>query len=163
MGLYGFYSRDDRTERERELEDELERERDAARERDRREDEAREERRREFRERMDYEERQADTWPEAFQKQANLCWREHNRYPDDLDDGYFEQTAKANEKALELWMEVSKSKEMELEALRHQIDAVYDAIRNEVADKLAASSERREFEMVASVIRDNELAGYLDW
>ena len=166
MGLYGgFYQKDDRTERERYLEDELERERKAARERDDREYEAREQRRREFAERMDYEERRADSWVEAFQKQANLCWREHNQYPpDDGDnDRFFERTALANESALAIWKEVSAGKQAEIEELQKRIEAVQDAIRIEVADRLVASSEFKEFKYVASAIRDDELHGYLDW
>ena len=74
-------------------------------------DREREERRREQQDIWNYEERQADTQTEAFEK----------------------------------------------------IEAVWDAIRNEVADKLIAADERNEFKHVASAIRDNELASYLDW
>ena len=165
MGLYGLYSKDNRTDRERYLEDELEREREARLERDRRDDEAREKLRKEHQEQWRSSYRQADSWPEAFQKQANLTWREHNQYPPDPDDvdRFFEQTALANEKALEIWHQVSTSKQAKLEELQKQIDAVWDAVRNEVADELIKSSDRKEYLYVASAIRDDELAGYLDW
>lgn len=167
MGLYGgFYQKDDRTERERYLEDELEREREAMRERDQREEKAREERRKEARERYEYDFRQADSWPEAFQKQATLCWREHNQFPPESEDDiehFFERSALANEKALEIWREVSASKEAELEELQKQIDAVHESIRMEVADRLEQAAEWSEFKQTASAIRDDQLAGYLDW
>ena len=163
MGLYGSYSKDDRTEREKQLEWELERAREDEDRRREHAEQEREERRREQRERWRYEERQADNWPEAFQKQAMLCWLEHRRYPDDLDYHYFEYTAQANEKALEIWRLVAASKQAELDELQRHIDAVWDTVRNEVAEKLIESSEKREFRMVAEILRDNQLAGYLDW
>jgi len=163
--MFPYYKKDDRTDRERYLEDELECEcQERVREHERR-DQEREERRRELAAQWSYEERRADTWTEVFQKQANLCWREHNQYPPDPDDNdrFFENTALANEKALEIWREVSKSKQVELDTLQKQIEAVWDAVRNEVADKLIAADERKEFKYVASAIRDDQLAGYLDW
>lgn len=161
--MISLYSKDVRTDRERYLEDELERERDAACEHDRREVEAREQRSREKQEQWRYEERHADSWPEAFQKQANLCWREQNQFPD--DDPYFKEIALANEKALEIWCEVSASvsKQAELEELQKKIDAVWDTVRLEVADKLIESNDRKEWQSVASAIREDKLAGYLDW
>jgi len=163
--MFPLYRKDDRTDRERYLEEELERARSDEEKRQERADQEREERRRELKEQWTYEERQADSWPEALRKQAILCWREHNQYPPDPDDNdhFFEYTALANEKALEIWREVSKRKQVELDALQKQIEAVGDAIRNEVADKLIAADERKEFKYVASAIEDDELAGYLDW
>jgi hypothetical protein len=159
--MFALYSKDTRTDRERYLEDELEREHEATRERDRREEKACEQRRSDMQEQWRYEERQADDWPVAFQKQAYLCWREHNQFPD--DDPFFKETALANEKALEIWRDVSASKQAELEELQKRIDAVWDAIRLEVAGKLIESNDRKEWQYVASALRDNELAGYLDW
>jgi hypothetical protein len=161
--MFNYYRKDDRTDRERYLEEELERTRYEEEKRQERADREREERRRELQEQWRYEERQADSWPEAFQKQAMLCWREHNQYPDDLNDHFFEYSAQANEKALEIWKEVSISKQGELDMLQKQIEAVRDAIRNEVADKLIASSEHKEYRGVAEAIRDDALANYLDW
>jgi hypothetical protein len=159
--MFPSYRNDDRTEREKQLEWELERAREDEERRQERAKLEREEKRREREEMWRYEERQADSWEEAFRKQARLCWREHNKYPEEND--YFEFTARANEKALEIWREVSEGKKAELDALQQQIEAVWDAVRNEVADKLVAADERNEYRYVASAIRDDELAGYLDW
>jgi len=162
--MFANYRKDERTDRERYLEDELERERDEARERGRREDEAREQRRREQHEEWDYQYRQADNWPEAFQKQANLCWKEHNAFPEQNEtDDYFEKVAQANEKALEIWRAVSASKHAELDELQNKIEAVWDSVRNEVADKLAQESEHHTYKSTAEAIRDDQLSGYLDW
>jgi hypothetical protein len=160
--MYSY--KDDRTEREKQLEWELERERDEQRERDRIEDERREANRREREEMWRYDERHADSWPEAFQKQARLCWREHNAFPEqNEEDDYFEKTAQANEKALELWREVSASKKSKIDELQKQIEAVQDEIRNEVADKLEAISNHYSYTGTAQQIRDDDLDRYLDW
>jgi hypothetical protein len=161
--MFAMYSKDDRTDRERYLEDELERERDAALERDRIEDERREARQREREESWRWEERHAESWPEAFQKQAALCWREHNMFPEQNDDDtFFKDSAEANEKALEIWREVEASKQEKLKELQRQIDAVQDEIRNEVADKLEAVSNAIAYRGTAQSIRDDDL-NYLDW
>src|SRR4030067_1959715 len=119
--MFPIYRKDERTDRERYLEDELERERDAAREHDRREDEAREQRRKEQQEQWAYQARQANNWPEAFAKQARLCWREHNQFPDDEDD-FFEKLAQANEKALEIWRGGAGRKKNEQGEIKKKIE-----------------------------------------
>jgi len=168
--MFSHYGKDERTDRERSLEEELEREREVTRDRERMEDERRDSQRREREEMRRYEERQADSWPEAFQKQARLYWKEHNAFPaqtseatgDPLDD-LFKNMAQANEKALEIWNEVSASKQAQIDDLRKQIEAVQDSVRTEVADKLEAASENLEYKSVAQLIRDDELGNYLDW
>lgn len=168
--MFSYNRTDDQTQRERYLEEELERERDAQRERDRIEDERREARQREREEMWRYEERQADSWPEAFQKQAHLCWREHNAYPDantdttgDPLDDYFKNMAQANEKALKIWRDVEYSKQEKIKELQRQLEAVQDEIRNETADQLEAVSDKMEYKNTAQCIRDGELHSYLDW
>jgi hypothetical protein len=168
--MFPYYRSDDRTDRERYLENELEDVRRAEEERREREERAREERRREWQEQRSYEERQADSWPEAFQKQAHLCWREHNNFPEqdssitgDPDDDYFKDAAQANEKALEIWREVVASKKAKLDELQAQIDAVMESVRLEVADKLEAISDKLGYRSTAQAIRDDELDRYLDW
>jgi len=156
-----FY-KDTRTENEKYLEEELERERYERNQENERQDRAREERRREQREQSEYEWRHPDNWESAFQAQAGLCWREHNQYPDETDM-FFKNSAEANEKALEIWRVVSASKQMELDELQKQIDAVWDRVRNETADKLIASDSRQEFVSTAEALRDNALDGYCDW
>ena len=161
--MFPSYGRDKRTDHERYLEDELQREREATRQSQEREDEAREQRRQEWREQAEYERRQASSWPEAFQKQASLCWREHNQYPEEEGDDFFSVLAQANEKALEIWREVAASKAIELDELQRQIGAVWSVVRGEVADRLEAASDRVEYRSTANVIRKDQLAGYLDW
>ncbi len=168
--MFPYYRSDDRTNRERDLENELEDVRRADEERREREDRAREERRREQEEQWRYEERQADSWPEAFSKQARLCWREHNAFPEqnsaitgDPFDDYFKNTAQANEKALEIWREVEASRQPQIDELQKQIAAIQASIRLEVADKLEAISDRHEYKGTAQLIRDDELERYLDW
>jgi hypothetical protein len=161
--MYYTYN-DKRTDREKELEYELERERDQ-RERERRqENEEREARRQEQREHWQQMEREADNWPEAFRKQARLCWQEHNAFPEQNDeDPFFGDSAKANEKALEFWREVSASKQAQLDELQKQIDAVWESVRLEVADKVEAISDHLGYKSTAQAIRDNDLDRYLDW
>lgn len=160
--MYSY--RDERTKREKQLEWELEQARADEERRQERAEYEREERRREREEQRHYQERQADSWPEAFAKQARLCWREHNAFPEqNEEDDYFEKTAQANEKALELWREVSASKQAQIDELQKQIEAVHDAIRNEVADKLEAISDHIGYRGTAQSIRDDSLGLYLDW
>lgn len=159
--MLAHYGKDERTDRERYLEDELEREREQARRDDDRREEERKRRQSEFQEMRRYEERQADSWPEAFQKQANLCWREHHNFPD--DDPFFEKNAQANEKALELWRAVATGKRAQLDELQKQIDAVWDEVRNEVADRLIEADDHFVYKSTAEAIRDDQLSGYLDW
>lgn len=165
-----YHQTDNRTDRERYLEDELERERDAQRERDRVEDERRESGRREREEVRRYEERQAGSWPEAFQKQIRLCWREHNLFPESVTDGedseidnYFKEMAEANEKALALWREVEAGKQEKIKELQRQIEAVQDEIRNETADKLEAVRDTAAYRNTAYSIRNDDLSDYLNW
>ena len=164
--MFPLYGKDERTDHERYLEEELEREREQSRREHERQREEREQRLEAWREQSYYAERQADSWPEAFQKQASLCWREFNSWPGDVpgvEDSYFEKMAQANEKALEIWREVSASKQAELDSLQKQIEAVWDAVRNEVADKLIAASDHSTYIATAEAIRDDQLGGYLDW
>jgi len=160
--MYSY--RDDRTEREKQLEWELERARDDERRRQEREEQAREERRREQKERWEYEDRQADSWTEAFQKQARLCWREHNNFSDipDIDD-YFKQVAEANEKALEIWKEVSSRRQSELDEIQKQIESYWESVRHEVAEQVEKSGEHYSYKNLAESVRDDALGGYLDW
>lgn len=164
--MFPLYGKDNRTDHERYLEDELEHEREQSRREQERKEEARQQRQEEYRERREREARSANSWPEAFEKQASLCWREFNSWPNDVagvEDSYFEKLAQANEKALEIWREVSASKQAELDELQKQIEAVWDAVRNEVADKLIAANDHSTYKATAEAIRDDQLDGYLDW
>ncbi len=168
--MFSYSYNDNKTERERQLESELEDVRRADEARQEREERAREERRREREEQRYYDARAASNWPEAFRKQAALCWKEHNAFPEqssevtgDPDDDYFKDTAEANEKALEIWQEVSDSKQAQLDELQKQIDAVWESVRIEVADRLDAVSDKAGYRGTAQQIRDDDLGNYLNW
>lgn len=144
-----------KSEHEEYLEEELARmQRDQSQQADR-EYLEREKKRKERQAEADSEYRTAESWPEAFQKQAALCRREVERFPDDSDK-YFLKTAEANTAALKIWMEVAGKRQAE-------IDAIWTAIREEVASRLEAESPDPEYRQVAAVIRDDCLEGYLDW
>ena len=168
MNFYNY--KDDRTEREKHLERELEDEREALENERRRNQQELESRRQEQRARWAEAEREADTWPEAFEKQARLCWHEHNSFPeqtaeitgDPLDD-YFKVMAQANELALVIWRKVEASKQEKLKELQRQIEAVQDEIRNETANQLEAVSDRMEYKNTADSIREDNLFQYLNW
>lgn len=160
--MYG-YGNEKKTDRERFLEDELERERQSAREAEEREYEARERSRKERRAEYEQEQRSASSWPEALQKQAWLCQREINQYdtPEmkgyfEPEDGYFANLVKANEAALKIWHKIAAARQAE-------IDAIWNSIRNQVADELEAESDRSEYKQTAQALRDDELENYLDW
>ena len=152
-----LYQRDNRTDNERFLEEELVREREQ-RERDQeREYRERETRRANDREEHEYEFRHPNNWAQAFRNQAALCWQEHAQYPEENEqDDYFKIIAEVNEAALKIWLEVSTEKQKQIEELQNQI-------RIEVAEKLAAMDKRKEWQNVASQIRDDKLDSYCDW
>lgn len=162
-------NKDERTERERELEWELEDAR--RREEERREEELRqfEQRRQERQERWDFEMRQATTWPEALGKQASLMGGE--AHLDQWgDDNYFGDGRDSCKRALELWHEVEAEKRAEIEALEAKIKAIRDGIRFEVADRLEEEGdpESSGWMGTVSILRDYDedpakLSRWLDW
>lgn len=157
--MFSTYHKDERTDKERYLEDELQREREQRHDEEEREQRAREVRAKEQREEREYTVRHPDSWPEAFQNQASLCWHEHNMFPEqneEPDGDYFKVTAEANEAALKIWREVYAEKQK-------LIAEIQNSVRAEVADKLEAVSARNEYKFVASAIRDDSLDGYCDW
>jgi hypothetical protein len=142
--MFSNYSKDERTDRERYLEDELERERDAARERERIEDERREQRQREREEMRAYEARQADTWPEALRKDLNLLRREIDpEYEASDGDWFFTDAAAATERALEIWDEHEKAHYARIEELHRLIEQEKEAIKQGVASQLEKETPLR--------------------
>jgi hypothetical protein len=159
--MFPYYRNNDKTDHERYLENEIERlEEEHRRDWDRQEKQ-REQRHQELEEQWESNARTADSWPEAFQKQSALCWREHNTFPE--PDDYFEEAARANEKALEIWNTIVNNRKEELDKLQKQLDAYWDSVRSEVADELEKCSDRSEYKTTARVIRDNSLSEYLNW
>jgi hypothetical protein len=156
--------RNNQTDREKYLEDQLEDELRRSQEEDERRRKADETRRHERLEYMREQERYAESWPEAFSKQARLCWREHNQFPEQMEsDDYFKVAAEANEKALEIWTQVEAGKKAEFEAMEKQIKDLWDLVRTETADQLEAASDRKEYADTAEQIRKGDLNSYLDW
>jgi len=158
--MYSY--QDNRTDNEKYLEEQLERERNERNQERERQDREREQRREEWRERYEYDYRHPSDWATALQTQANLCWREHNQFPDD-GDLFFKNCAEANEKALEIWNEVQANRSGELAELEKQMEAIRESIRNEIADKLTVADPRKEFIQTAEAIRNDSLEGYCDW
>lgn len=143
--MFSYYSKDNRTDNERYLEDELERERESARERERIEGERREAQQREREEMWRYEERQASSWPEALRKNARLCSREID--PDfEAGDGdyFFTDSAASCERALVIWAEREKTHSKRIEELQQLIEQEKEAIKQEVADQLEKETPMRK-------------------
>lgn len=155
--------RDDKTDRERYLEDELDRYREAEDRRQRESSAERERRRQEMRERIEEAERSADTWPEALHKQVHLMRREVTGHPDVADiDAYFENSAIACEEAQQHWRELEAAAVDQIKALEAQIEALQDGIRLGVAERLEAV-DRNEWHQVAAALREMSPWQFLQW
>lgn len=139
--------RDTATERERYLDSELERTREELRsleaKHQEREEAERRRRREEMEQRIAEDERTAETWPEALQKQICLSEREITG-DDEQCDRFFRESASACRKALEFWREVEAAQAPRIKALEEQIAALRDSIRLEVAAKLESAVLTRE-------------------
>lgn len=157
---------DDRTDRERYLEDELENIRYQEQQRQEREYQEREERRRQWQRETEERHRQADTWHEALQKQAYLCRREANIYPDDEVNDFFVGSADACDFALEIWPQHEAAVAAEIRQLEDRIAHLRDSVRFTVA---AAVAERSQdcagWEDVASTLADPDadIDNWLNW
>jgi len=137
------------------------------------EERARRERRREREEDFRVLERQATDWPEALRKGAMLYRREVGEYERDTDaDGnppptaFWEQSAAACERALEIWREVEQEQAAEVAALEARLAGLRDAVRLETARRLRLVSPvgaNAEHEMVARALLEMEPEGFLDW
>lgn len=134
--MYGY--RDERTDNERYLEQQLEDARRQLEDSRRQEKEAREARMQEYRRMSEENQRTAETWPEALQKQEYLFRREANFDVGDPDyvDEYFAPGADACAKALEYWKEESENVADEIEALEQKIIELRASIAHKVADRL---------------------------
>lgn len=156
--MFPSYRRDERTENEKYLESELERERYERQEKQERDERERQARAKEEKEQREYDYRHPDNWPEAFRRQASLCWREHNLFPDQNAEGddYFKVSAEASEAALKIWQEVYAEKQK-------LIEEINNSIRSEVADRLTALNTRSEYRATAQSIRDDALDSFCDW
>ena len=113
--------------------------------------------------------RSADNWPEAFGKQAILFEREAATWVDvDIDgsplqDEWFGLGAKACRRALEIWREIEAEKQPEIDALKAQIAAITDSIREAVAERIESENDTSAWRNVASALRANEYQAWLQW
>lgn len=150
------------------LEWELEREREHRQQLEEGQERRREERRKEREERWYYQQRTAETWPEALRKQASLMAAEAAQWPDDLaeqyPDDYFGPGTEACNRALEIWETVEASKQGKIIELKKQLEAVQDEIRLEVAQTLRAENDISGWQHVADAIEnDEDLTTWLNW
>jgi len=156
---------DERTDRERYLENELQREREAQeclRQEQRERQEAREQE-----QRREYEEskRTASDWPEALRKQRHLYQCEVNQFTDDDEpDDFFGPGAQACVRALELWAEEKQRREAAIAALQSQITALRAEVSQAVGDRLASECDAQGWLEVARALRsDEDPSDWLQW
>ncbi|MHC4687966.1 MAG: hypothetical protein ACYTEW_27240 [Planctomycetota bacterium] len=145
------------------LEYELERYKEEERDRQEQAEQSRRRREQRRREEWQYEQRTAQTWPEALQKQAWLFGAEVDEF-DALNDNYFADGADACKRALEIWSEVAASKAEAIAELEQQILAIKESVRLEVAAKLEAEAgDRPGWKGAAQTIKDTDETGLTDW
>lgn len=91
-----------------------------------------------IREQIEYNNRTADTWLEALQKQARLYWREFNYIPveEREEQEVFAEYAKCCERGVEIWHEEAKLRQGKLAELEAQILALKEETRQAVASRL---------------------------
>lgn len=149
------------------LQYELDQER-ASRERLQEEIQAERERRMEAaRDRAEWNMRQAETWPEALEKQAALCAREAiHENPDDEfnNDMFFTDSTKACKRGLAIWNEIAATKQDKIAELQRQLEAIQDEIRLETAQRLATEGDSQGWNQVVHALKDNDdLSNWLNW
>lgn len=138
-----------------------------------RQEAARESRLQARREAYEWSMRQADTWPEALEKQASLMGSE--AYLDDPEgeygefDTYFRDGGAACRRALEVWREEEQAIAPEIEALQRQITALRDGVRLKVAAQVREEGNGRDGWLhVAGALEEYEehpgaLSAWLNW
>ena len=123
--------------RARDLQYELDQYREAEESRLEHKERERRERRREREEEYQQRQRQADDWPEALRKGAALYRREVSSTEIGDDDApFWENSARACERALEIWREVEQQGAAEIAELEARILALWDMMRFETARRL---------------------------
>ena len=148
------------------LEWELEREREWRRQMEDDAERRRQRRQQERQEAWEHKRRSADTWPEALRKQASLFANESSFWveDDDFPDDYFGPGSEACLRAIELWESVTETRQDDIDALKRQIAEIEDAIRLEVAEKLASENGISGWQSVANAIEEDvNLTGWLNW
>jgi hypothetical protein len=129
----------------------------------------REERKRQMREEAEARMRQADSWPEAFEKQIGLLQREGSTfflggpiYGPDEGEHWWQADIRVIETARQIWAE-------EDAAVRAQIEALEKARAEKVAERVAAAfaedtpDARRSACDLADALRNDRIGNWLDW
>ena len=134
------------------------------------EQERRDARKQELQELYEEEKRSASDWREALIKQSRLYAQEARDYPETDSNGVdsFSIAAKACEKAVEFWDEISLQKQVEIEELKNRIKAIEDSIRIETCAKLRSfycTPELEEIEcfVISSLEEGGDPEDWLSW
>ncbi len=163
--LYGYHTKDTRTERERHLEDELESLRHRQQQEQERAYRERETRRREINHLYETNLRSADTWPEALARQAYLCERE-SRYDDPPIDFFAESVAACNY-ALQIWPDAEAKVSAEIEELESRIQQLRDSVRHSVGTLVSQHENGQSdgWKDVANTLSDPDadIEAWLNW
>ena len=159
---------------------ELEKAQDEIRQRDEDEQRRREERQRQWDEERYISDRSANTWPEAFMKQARLAHVEvassdefAAKYPEAGDDGgdYFRGMVDGCNEAYEIWHNREEAFAARRASLLAQLEQLDIELQNEVADELrntikdgVSKDYENGFNSVASVLEEDEdKTNWLNW
>lgn len=153
------------TQRERDLQYEIDELRAANERRMREQEQARRERAEEMARSYRERARQADTWPEALRKNIPLLRHEVEAIDDGtpLEEDFFEQSARACERALVIWQEVEAAKQAEIDELEERLAELRSSIVAEVADRLEAEAKVPAWRNTADALRADDPAAFLDW
>jgi len=129
------------------------------------EERARRERRREREEEFRAAARQADDWPEALRKGAALYRRKGASTEIGDDDApFWENSARACERALEIWKAVERDGATEIADLEARILALRDVMRQETARRLRLAEPLiEEYAQTAHALLTLTPEGFLDW
>jgi len=149
------------------LQDEIDRYQRAESEQQERAERARRERRRELEETIRLAERQAEDWPEALRKGAYLFEREAEPMNNEERNTiiiFFEHSARACRRALEIWSAVEQEQEAEIAVLEARLAELRDAIRLETARRLRQSeSSSTEIDQIARALETMTPEEFLEW
>lgn len=143
------------------LESELEQYRNAERRRQEEDDDRQRQRREDRQNRLEDEIRTADAWPEALEKQAYLMGQEVDEFD---KDEYFKSGRDACNRAIEMWQEVTVTKQGRIDELQRQLTVIEDDIRLEVSLRLKAECTGSGGVGIAnSIEEDVDFYDFLNW
>jgi hypothetical protein len=165
--MFALYQKDERTERERYLEEEVERYQAQVRAQMDREIEKGKKRREGLQRQFRKMEREAETWPEAFDKQVMLLQRERNFEASngdpnekDVQVDWWDKQIKLVERAKELWAEAERKRAKRVERLERRLLLLRDC-REEVALRLV--NEFGNNNLTRELRKTERPSDLLDW